>query len=729
MSTPASPTPSRFVRISRWCAHHRWQTIVGWVLLVVAAFTLGGAVGTRKIDSFRLPGTESQHAYDVLAKHSPAQNGITDQLVYVARSGSLKDRALQARIDTSLAAVRKDPSIAAVADLRLAPDGRIGVADITFKGDQQNLKAKDVTRVEKLAFHARAGTLQVEHGGPGAEFARFEQQGGGFGEVLIGLAIAFLVLILVFGSLVAASIPLLTAIFALSATFGLVPVISHLVDTPDFAGQLAALIGIGVGIDYALIVVTRYRAEHARGTDREAALMLAMDTAGRTVFFAGCTVIIALLGLLLLGLSFLYGAAIAAGLAVMLTMLAAMTLLPALVTRAGDWIDRLHMPLPGQQRRVAAARAFALETGVSGASPAWARWTIAVQRRPWVAIVVALAALLGLAAPALHMRLGTSDAGLDPAGTTTRKAYDLVAEGFGAGTSGSFLLAVQLARKGDVSAGRRVADAIRRDPDVAQVLPPQLSKDGAIATVAMFPKSGPQEEATTALLDRVRHDLLPPVEAATGATVLVGGQVASQEDFTGVIASKLPLFVGMVVLLSALLLMAVFRSIFIPVKAAVMNLLSIGAALGFLTLVFQDGAIGGALGVGTGPIESFVPVMTFAIVFGLSMDYEMFLVSRMREEWLRTGDAPLAVRNGMATTGRVITAAAAIMVVVFCSFALGPERVIKEFGLGLAIAVLLDAVIIRCLLVPALMQVIGRNAWWTPSWLGRRLPQLAIERE
>jgi RND superfamily putative drug exporter len=725
MSTPAS---SRFIRIAGWCAHHRWQTIVAWVALVIVAFTLGGAVGTQKIDNFRLPGTESQHAYDVLKAHSPAQNGITDQLVYFARRGTVADAAQKARIDASLAKIRADRAIASVAPLRTSPDKRIGVSDITFKADQTNLEIEDVTRVQDLAFAARGGALEVEHGGPAAEFARFTEQGGGLAEVGIGLSVAFIVLLIVFGSLIAASIPLLTAIFALGATFGLVPVISQLVDTPDFAGQLAALIGIGVGIDYALIVVTRYRAEHQRGTDREAALLLAMDTAGRTVFFAGCTVIIALLGLLLLGLSFLYGAAIAAALAVMFTMLAALTLLPALVSRAGDWIDRLHVPLPGQKRRHEAARRAALAADVSGVSPAWERWTRLVQGKPWIAIAVSLAVLLGLAAPALHMRLGTSDAGLDPEGTTTRKAYDLVAEGFGAGSNGSFLLAAELAKKGDASTGTQIAAALRGDPDVALVTPPQVSKDGAIATVAMFPKSGPQAEETTQLLDRIRDDILPPVERATGAQVSVGGQVASQEDFTNVIASKLPLFVGMVVLLSALLLMAVFRSVFIPLKAACMNLLSIGAALGFLTLVFQDGNLSSLIGGGTGPIESFVPVMTFAIVFGLSMDYEMFLMSRVREEWLRTGDASLAVRNGVATTGRVITAAA-IMIVVFTAFALGPERIFKEFGLGLAIAVLLDALVIRCLLVPALMQVVGRWAWWAPSWIARRMPHLAIERE
>ena len=326
---------------------------------------------------------------------------------------------------------------------------------MTYVDDIDAIEADDFKRVQDAAFKARSPALQVEHGGQGAEFLRFSEQGQGSSE-FIGLFAAFFVLLVMFGSLIAAGIPLLTAGFALGATFGLVPVISQFVDTPDFAGQLAALIGIGVGIDYALIVVTRYRAEHALGADRETALLLAMDTAGRTVFFAGCTVIIALLGLLLLGLSFLHGAAVASAVAVLLTMLAALTLLPALLSKAGKWIDRLHLPLPGQKRRVAAAQASALASGVSGESPSWARWSGTVQRHPWAAITVSLLILLGLALPALHMRLGTSDAGLDPEGTTTRKAYDLIADGFGAGTNGSFLLAVDLPRKGDLaSAGSR----------------------------------------------------------------------------------------------------------------------------------------------------------------------------------------------------------------------------------------------------------------------------------
>jgi putative drug exporter of the RND superfamily len=746
MSSIPPRSDSRFVRIARWCIHHRWQTLVCWVLLVVAAIALGSNVGTREIDDFRLPGTESQRAYDLLGEHAPAQNGVTDQFVYVARTGTLKDRQLSSRIERSLARVRKVPIVVNVSKPTLSPDGRIGVVSVTYIDDIKALDVDPLKKVQDDGFAARGPDLQVEHGGQGAQFLRFSEQGGGPTEA-IGLLAAFVVLMLTFGSLIAAGVPLLTAIFALATTLGLVPVISQVVDTPDFASQLAALIGIGVGIDYALIVVTRYRAEHdriraragevdpdaedareQRRAMREEALLVGMDTAGRTVFFAGLTVMIALLGLLLLGLAFMQGAAIAAALAVLFTMLAALTLLPAMLSRFGGWIDRLRLPLPGQKRRAAASAAAAAIA--PGESPTWARWSEAVQRRPWPALVVALLILLGLGVPALHMRLGTADAGLDPPDSTTRKAYDIVADGFGAGTNGSFLLAVQLPHKGDMAAARQVVQAISKDPDVARVSPPQPSKDGEIATIALFPKSGPQDVATTRLLDRLRDDQLPPVARDTGAQVYVGGQVASQEDFTNVIAQKLPLFVGMVVLLSALLLMAVFRSIFIPVKAAVMNLLSIGAALGFVTIVFQDGFLADALSVGTGPVESFVPVMLFAIVFGLSMDYEMFLVSRIHEEWLRTGDASRAVRNGVATTGRVITAAASIMIVVFLVFGLlGGDRVIKEFGLGLAVAVFLDALIIRCLLVPAIMQVVGRLAWAFPRWLDRRLPRVAIEPE
>jgi RND superfamily putative drug exporter len=752
MSTTPSNTPSVFVRMARWCMTHRWQTILLWVVAVVAAFSIGNAVGTKDTSNFRLPGTESQRAYDLLAAHAPKANGGTDQIVYVAKSGSLREGAAKQRMEASRAKVAADKIVADVSDPlapggQLTKDAKIGVATITYKKDFQAYKPKVFTRIQKAVFAERGPELQIEHGGFGAESARFAAQGGGTEG--LSLLAAALILMITFGSVIAAGVPLLTAMLALGTTIGLVPVISQVVDTPDFATQLAALIGLGVGVDYALIVVTRYRAEYGR-QQREApeptpeqllareqetpkerrdrtraarseAILRAQDTAGRTVFFAACTVIIALLGLLLLGLSFLHGPAIASALAVLLTMLGALTVLPALLSRSNDWIDRLRLPLPGRGKRAANAAA--------GESATWARWSAFVQRNPWPSVVAALLVLLALASPALGMRLGSADAGLDPSGTTTRKAYDLIAKGFGPGINGSFLLATQLPKAGDEAAAKAVATAIARDPGVALVLPPQLSPDKQIATIVLFPKTGPQDVKTTDLLQRLRSDILPPVEQSSGTAVYVGGQTASQEDFSDVIAGKLPLFITVVVLLSALLLMAVFRSIFIPIKAACMNLLSIGASLGFVTLVFQHGFLDSVLDSGVGPIESFVPVMMFAIVFGLSMDYEVFLVSRMHEEWQHTGDATKAIGNGLSTTGRVVTAAATIMIVVFATFALGDDRVIKEFGIGLAIAVLLDAFVIRILLVPALMQLAGRWAWWLPAGVDKRLPQIALERE
>ena len=726
---PASEPSSVFVRVARWCIAHRRLTLLGWVVLLAVAWTLGSTLGTQKIDNFRLPGTESQKAYDVLAQHAPNRNGVVDQFVFAARTGTLREGPARDRMEAALARLRRDPVVVGVSDpLRdgqLTRDGRLGVSMVTYESGAEDFDVEKFKRVEQEGFGARSPELQVEHGGQGAEVVRQSANQGSSAE-LIGLLAAAVVLMITFGSVIAAGVPLLSALLALGTTLGLVPVISHVVDTPDFAGQLAALIGLGVGIDYALIVVTRYRAEHARGLTRHEALLLAVDTAGRTVFFAGLTVIIALLGLLLLGLSFMQGASLASALAVLLTMCAALTVLPAVLSKTGDWIDRWRLPMPGRRRR--AEQAAAAADALPGESPVWARWSQLVQRRPLPAIVLALVILLPLALPALHMRLGSSDAGLDPPGTTTRVAYDLIAQGFGAGTNGQFLLAVELPRRADADAAKRVVQTVAGDPDVAVVTPPQLSPDGQVATIVLFPKTGPQDEATTQFLSRLRDQRIPAAERATGARVYVGGAAASQEDFTQVIADKLPLFVGVVVLLSALLLMAVFRSVFVPLKAAVMNLLSIGAALGFVTLVFQDGFLAGLLSVGTGPVESFVPVMLFAIVFGLSMDYEVFLMSRTHEEWERTGDASQAVRNGLATTGRVITAAAAIMIVVFASFALAPDRVIKEFGLGLAMAVLIDAVVIRCLLVPAIMELAGSRAWWLPSWLDRRMPRLALER-
>jgi RND superfamily putative drug exporter len=452
--------------------------------------------------------------------------------------------------------------------------------------------------------------------------------------------------------------------------------------------------------------------------DRDKAVELAADTAGRTVVFAAITVVIALLGLFALGLNFMHGVAVGASFAVLATMFGALTLIPALIGGAGEKMDGLT-----KKRRAAYARKHTEE------GTRWAAWSRTVQRRPYVAAAVGLVILLGFALPVTGMRLGSSDASLDPKDSTTHNAYDLIAQGFGPGTNGQFLIVAELPKKGDTAPVEQLAAAVKRDSDFASVGQPAVSPDGQIATLTAYAKTGPQDEKTEGALDHLRGDVVPAIERQTGATVEVGGLAAGNEDFTKVVADKLPLFVGIVVLLSALLLLVVFRSVFIPIKAAAMNLLSIGASLGFVTLVFQEGLGADLLNVGEGPIESFVPVMFFAIVFGLSMDYEVFLVSRIHEEWEKSGNAEDAVATGLQYTGKIITAAAAIMILVFASFGLGDDRIIKMFGLGLASAIFFDAVIIRCLLVPALMEIAGKHAWWLPSWLDRRMPKVAIDRE
>ncbi len=743
MATAPLP-PSRFVRLARLCNRHRWRTFGAWLLALIVIQGVASSVGVKEISSFRLPGTESQRAYDLLAEHFPAAKGDTDQIVYKARTGALTDTANRFRIAGSLKEVRAQKDVASVASPfaeggRLTKDGRIGVATLNYKESTNDIEPDDLKDVQDAAFTARSSAIQVEHGGPGAEVVRFSESRGP--SEALGVIAAAIVLLFTFGSLVAAGLPLIATLLALGCAIGFITLISHLVDTPDFATQLASLIGLGVGIDYSLFVVTRFRAEVRAGRNRDEAIEKAIDTAGRTVTFAATTVVIALLGLLLLGLSFMHGVAIGAAAAVLAVMFSALTIIPALIGGSGRFMDgvllefdrrggyrfwgmkrRIHIPGESLRARRAAKRERRRAEG-SG----WERWSRAVQRRPWPAAIVSVVVLVALTLPALNLRLGSSDAGVDPSGTTTRKAYDLIAEGFGAGTNGSFLIVSELPRKGDRPAARQIAGAVDADPDFTFVSPPTLSPDGRVATITAYPKTGPQDERTTVTLKRLRNDVLPAVEKTTGATVEVGGFTASTEDFSRVVAGKLPLFIGVVVLLSALLLLFVFRSVVIPIKAAAMNLLSIGAALGFVTLIFQEGHGADLLGIGTGPIESFVPVLMFAIVFGLSMDYEVFLISRVHEEWEHTHDASLSVGRGLQTTGRVITAAAAIMVVVFGSFAIGDDRVIKLFGIGLASAVFFDAVIIRCLLVPAIMELLGRRAWWLPAWLDRRLPRLAIE--
>jgi putative drug exporter of the RND superfamily len=696
---PPAPRRSQFERLAAWSYHHRRAALAAWVAVLVGVTAASSAVGSDYHNDFSLPGTESQAAADTLAKRSPAQAGDTIQLVVQAADG-LRAPAVRERVDAMLADVSELPHVAGVASpyeddaTALSRDGTIAYATLALDGLATDVPKASVVRIIETAQAAAGDGLRVELGGDAVRAAQEAEGGAAEGA---GMLAALVILVFLFGSLLAATLPLVTAIFAVGSTIGLIVLASHVADFADFTPPLMMLVGLGVGIDYALLIFSRYRGELLDGAPRERAVRTALDTAGRSVFFAGCTVMFALLGLYALGVASLQGVALGVALTVAMTMLASLTLLPALLGMFGRRIER------SVRRRAERAR------HADGAR--WRRWSAFVQRRPWPALVVAVAALLALSVPALDMPLGFADAGNDAEATTSRQAYDLLTEGFGPGFSGPLVVVAQ----GGAGVAKELQRTLARTPGVAGVTPPQ--GNGGVATVIAFPASKPQDAATGELLTRLRTEVLPPLAQRTDSTLLVGGPTAANADFTDTVVDRLPLFLAVVVGLSALLLMVLFRSVAIPIKAALLNLLTIGASLGVVTLVFE----------GSGPIESFIPVMIFAIVFGLSMDYEVFLVSRMHEEWERTHDASRAIREGLATTGRVITAAGAIMIVVFGAFVLSPERMLQQFGLGLAVAILLDAFVVRCLIVPAVMGLLGDRAWWMPRWLARRLPRIALE--
>jgi RND superfamily putative drug exporter len=516
------------------------------------------------------------------------------------------------------------------------------------------------------------------------------------------------VLFLAFGSLLAMVLPLLTAAVAIGCALFLIVLMTHVFGVADFAPQLAALLGLGAGIDYALFIVTRYRQNVQAGIESGEAVAMAVNTSGRAVFFAGVTVCIAVLGMFLLQVEFLRGIAVATAMAVFLTMVAALTLLPALLGFFGR-----HVLSRREQHRLAAEGAHAPEL-----SGKWAQWAQLVQRRPWWALATSTGLMVILALPVFSLRLGVSDEGNNPTSSTTRKAYDLLAAGFGPGFNGPFVIAVDTRGSSGPAVVQQLEQTLPADPDIAAVTPAVYGQTRRAAIIQLFPKAAPQDKATTDLLKRLRDKTIPSVTRGTGTNAYVGGTTAVFNDFSDVLASKLPQFIGVVLLLSFILLMTI------------LNLLSIAAAFGVVIAVFQWGWGAGVLGVGrTGPIMAFLPVMLFAILFGLSMDYEVFLVSRIHEEWVRTGDNTTAVTRGLAATGRVITAAGAIMVVIFTSFIFGGERTIKLFGLGFAVAVFLDAVVVRSVLVPAFMQLLGKANWWLPRWLDRILPDVHLEAE
>src|SRR5215218_8392314 len=707
--------------LAAWC-HDRRRTVLGlWVAAFVLSAALWGTAAGDFVNNFRLPGTESQRAYDLLKDRFPQQSGDTASVVFAVDSGRVVAASHRPQIERVLAEIKKSPEVLSVGDpfARGAPvsrDGKITFAQIQFRkgaGDVDPAKVKTMAE-NTLALDGKGG-VQVALGGDIIHWSTAEQ--GGAGEIF-GILVAAVVLFLTLG-IVAMGLPLLNALFAMVVSIGLMSVVgTHLLDVVDWTPQLAAMLGIGVGIDYALLILNRFRLERGAGREVRDATLIAMNTSGRAVLFAGIVVVIAMLGMLLLGISFLYGPAIGAALSVLATMVAALTLMPAIM---GSRIGRRIKPAGGTVG--GSADLADRETGFA------ARWSRFVADPPWPVAVLALAVLIALAIPALHIRLAASDASTYSKDDTTRVAYDRLKEGFGPGFSAPLLLAVELPKSGDQAALTQISDAVKGQAGIASVVPPQFNKAGDTATIIAYPTTTPQDETTDETVKTARDVTLPPIEADTGARVSIGGATASNLDFSQTIRDKLPLFIGVVVGLSLLLLALVFRSLLIPVKAGIFNLLSIAGAFGVVTLIFQDGSLGGLFGDTTGPIDSFLPIMVFAVVFGLSMDYEVFLVSRMHEEWVHTKDARYAVRHGLAMTGRVVTAAAIIMIAVFGAFAIGNERALAMMGVGFASAIFIDAFIIRLLLLPAVMHIVGPAMWWVPAWLERRLPVLHIEAE
>ena len=717
-------------RLARASFRRRRWVLGAWVLLLLVVGGAVGTVGSGYNDQFSLPDTESSRALGLLKQVSPAAAG--DQLTAVVHvgGGSVTDPAARDRFTRAIDAAKALPTVAGVAspydqggERQVSADGRTAFATVTLAG----LVPNDVTQAQVAdvidAVRAPAGDgVEIEVTGSAAQAAP-EQ---GVAEV-VGLAAAAVVLFLVFGSLLGMALPLITAVLSIAVSVSAIGLLANAFTIATFAPTLSVLLGLGVGVDYALFIVTRYRQGLLEGRSPEEATVTALDTSGRAVLFAGITVCIALLGLFALGLSFLYGVAVAASLAVATTVVANLTLLPALLGFFGRRV---------LSRRLRRADPATLALTDGQATGGWARWSRLLDRRPGLLALGALVVMLAVSAPFLHLRLGLTDQGSDPAGSTTRKGYDLLAEGFGAGFNGPLLVITDLRDSADPSVTARLSTVLAADPDVAAVSPtvylggatPGTPSRGGVGLTTVYPRSAPQDRATCDLVGRLRDDLVPPVERGTGQELLVGGSTAIGEDFSSSIADKLPLFVGVVVLLSFLLLTAVFRSLVVSTVAALMNLLSAAAAFGVVVAVFQDGFGLSLLGVDrTGPILAFLPVILFAILFGLSMDYEVFLLSRIHEEWLHRKDNRDAVMYGLAATGRTITAAAAIMVMLFLAFVLGPDLTIKLFGLGLAAAVLLDALVVRSVLVPALMLLFGRANWYLPRWLDRLLPHLSVE--
>jgi RND superfamily putative drug exporter len=704
-------------RITSWSFRHRRLVVAAWIFILVAINFASSSFGGENKQDFLSPGTDSKAAIELLDQRFPAQAGDTIAVVIHDDNGATTPDVL-AVAEPLVERFRQMPHVVAVTapwdpggDGQLSADGTTGYATVQLDSTSARFPVSVATEMIDLAADARGTGVQIELAGQAIDNA----QSGSIGAEGPGLLVAAIVLLIAFGSLVAMGLPLATALFGVGVGLAGGGLLANIIDVPDWASSVATMIGLGVGIDYALLIVTRYRTELANGGDPRTAVRIAMATAGRSVVFAGITVVISLLGMLTMNQPYVAGVAFSAVATVLAVMLAALTLLPALLGFAGHSIDRLRMP-------------FRHPSADHAGHGFWYRWSRMIQRRPIVTGLAGALALGVLIAPVTGLRLGFPDAGNDPTNLTTRRAFDLMTDGFGAGFNGTFVL---VADHGDAAAMATLSElhtALSATPGVAAVSPPIASPAGDAAVITLTPSASPQDQATTDLLTLLRDHIVPNALAGTDISVKIGGITAANVDQTDSISTRLPLFIAAVILLSFILLLAVFRSVLVAAKAAVLNLLSIIAAYGVVAYAAEGGWFGHLFGITTPtPIPAFIPMMMFAILFGLSMDYEVFLLSRVREEYLRTGDNATAVADGLAATAKVITAAALIMTAVFGAFILDDQIFLKIIGIGMAAAVVIDATIIRLVLVPSTMELLGDKNWWMPKWLDRVIPHLDIE--
>lgn len=743
--------------IARYCFRHWLLVVATWLVILIGATIASAAIGPSWLDQTALPNTESSKALEILEEKLPDQaaqaRGNSGTIVFQSDEG-LKTK--QVEIEKYLDGLVQDKNETEVQVVispfepnssQISEDGTIGFATVVFADDAEieGLGKPTVDRASELR-----NDLTVEFGG--YAFSNFEFP---LSE-LIGIVAALFILLVAFGSLVAAGLPIITALVGIGIGAGLVTLWSNIVGIPNFTTNIAAMIAIGVGIDYALFIVTRYRVALKEGHEREPAVIEAMTTAGAAVLFAGLTVVISLLGMLIINIDFISGIAIGTSTAVAVMVMVALTFVPALLgSPVGKNLDKLSLPRKKE---------------LLDKPLIWVRWSEFVQRRAWFAALLGTAVLVLLSIPLLSLRVGVTDEGNGNDKQTTKRAYDTLAEGFGPGFNGPIFTVVDLSDATDSQALSKIVATIEETSGVAQVIPSsemlqsqgrspitsntevttsgdltaeqeaqvdQLNnkiseikgEQATVVPIQIFPTTSPQAEETSDLVHDLRDDIVPPIEKATGAQVYLSGLTAGNIDFADVMAEKVPLFIGAVLILSFLLLMSVFRSVLVALKAVVMNILSIGAAYGVVVAVFQWGWGRELIGVGApGPIEPWAPMMLFAIVFGLSMDYEVFLLSKIKEEYDETKDNSRSVTNGLAATARVITAAALIMVCVFGSFILADDRALKLMGLGLSVAVTLDATLVRMLLVPATMELLGDKNWWFPKWLDKIIPQIHVEK-